>query len=373
MNIVSAGEPGTGGMAVGSETLGLLMPMHLWLDPVGKIVGIGPTLAKILGTDRITGSDFSDHFRLLRGRLRTGHAAGKTPEPPSTAQECYPMVGEYSSVLPLRFTDGLSRMHVALVAHPGVTLRGISAPTGKDGVILNFTFGIHIAEAVGDFRLTEADFAATDLAIELLYMEEANLAVLGELSQLAARLDYARRNALEEAMTDPLTGIANRRAFEIALEDAMQSRALGDRGFAIAHLDLDDFKSVNDGHGHAIGDEVLIQVAQRLSRDLRHGDLVARTGGDEFLILFRGLTDPGLLARVGERLIARLEKPFSFEGGSSSISASIGISVSTSYDPATLQRMVEDADSALYVAKRSGRGRCILFPMEDLRERGTGQ
>lgn len=314
-----------------TEALGRLMPMFLWLDARGMICGLGPTLAKILGAGGVIGSDFSRHFILRRARSA---ARGDS-------------------------LAGARRLSLSLVAYPEFSLRGTAVEIGSLGqgaVLLNLSFGIDLAEAVREFGLTEADFAASDLAMEMLYLIEAKAAVLSELTALTARLDKQRRSAMSQALTDPLTGLANRRAFDGTLERALQAQAHGERPFTLAHLDLDFFKEVNDSLGHAAGDAVLVHTAAVIAAELRRGDLVARLGGDEFALLLRGITGREQLELLAERIISRIEEPILFEGQSCRVSASIGIAVSGGYAADEADRLLADADAALYDSKRRGRG-----------------
>lgn len=165
--------------------------------------------------------------------------------------------------------------------------------------------------------------------------------------------------ALEtQAFRDPLTGLANR----AALEDFLSSRHMADRPFAFACIDLDGFKSVNDRYGHAVGDDVLRQVAGRLSRCVRGGDLMIRTGGDEFVAILQlpplGREAPAL--RVGDRIVDEIATPFSVDVEEVRIGASVGLAFYPR-DGDELKRVLERADQALYRAKRSGRRRVELF------------
>ncbi|HEY0275123.1 MAG TPA: GGDEF domain-containing protein, partial [Paenirhodobacter sp.] len=263
-------------VTLGGEALGRLMPMFMVCDGDGRILALGPTLMKVLGGSAALGADFVRHF-ILR----------------ATQAE------DVDGVAPDHVSGSQRRLHLVLRARPEITLRGSSVDLGAGGTLINLTFGIHLAEAVRAFALTETDFAASDMAIELLYMAEANVAVLGELNALTGRLEMARRTAETQALSDPLTGLANRRGLDQAIEAELSAQAQGGAAFAVAHLDLDYFKQVNDTLGHAAGDHVLMMVAQRLTRELRRGDVVARTGGDEFLLLLRGGTNVEALRRLG--------------------------------------------------------------------------
>lgn len=321
--------------------LGHLMPMYLWLDTDGAIRDTGPTLAKILGPDPVRGDRFSRHFRLHRARARRSDIE----DDPGLA------------------LTGGQRVSLTLVAHPEITLRGTAVSIGcgdRDGRLIDLTFGIHIFDIVRDFGLTEADFAASDLAMELLYLQEAKSTVLTELRALTQRLEEARLSAMTQAMTDALTGLSNRRAFEIALDTATRAQIAGGSPFAVVSLDLDFFKEVNDAMGHAAGDEVLVNAARALREETRRGDIVARVGGDEFVLLLRGPLPQAQLMGLAERIIQRLEEPMRIDGQECRISASIGIACSARRDPERVGEVLADADEALYVSKRAGRGRCTM-------------
>ncbi|MDZ4135091.1 MAG: GGDEF domain-containing protein, partial [Paracoccaceae bacterium] len=240
----------------------------------------------------------------------------------------------------------------------GQTFRGIAQPLAAGGgVLINLSFGIDVITAVSAHKLTDADFTATDLAMELLYLVEAKSAVMDELRQLNLRLQGARDAAEEQALTDMLTGLRNRRALDLVMEDAISR----DMPFGLMHIDLDYFKAVNDTLGHAAGDHVLREVADVLTQETRPCDTVARVGGDEFVLVFEGLTDPARLSKIAGRLVSRMSQPFDFDGRPCRISASIGISVSTDYNRPTSERMLGDADQALYASKHAGRGRALMF------------
>lgn len=328
------------GVFLPEAQLGRLMPMMLRVDPEERIVSAGPTLMKLIGADAL-GALFSDHFE--QRHLR-----------PSAV------------VRPLREMMG-QRVQLCPRAAPETVLRGavVRLPETQ-GVLLNLTFGAGLIEAVRLHGLTEADFAPSDLAMELLYLHEAKSVVMGELRGLTDRLDRARQAAEEQALTDPLTGVANRRAFDMALRLAIEQQEEAGTPFAVAHVDLDLFKSVNDTHGHAAGDHVLIHVAKVLREETRRADVVARIGGDEFVLLLRGRVDAEDLQALGDRIIRHIEEPTVFEGESCRVSASIGVAVSGRRGETRAEAICAQADGALYASKRRGRGRCTVVRAGDL-------
>ena len=163
------------------------------------------------------------------------------------------------------------------------------------------------------------------------------------------------------AYHDSLTDLANRSCFAERLNSAV-ARSRSDRrsGFAVMVLDLDRFKIVNDSLGHGAGDELLKEVARRLSACVRPRDVVARLGGDEFAVLLEDTQDPQDALRLGERLLQALEQPVSINGTEMRPLASIGLTFSDlGYrEP---EEVLRDADLAMYQAKAAGKGRLALF------------
>ena len=131
------------------------------------------------------------------------------------------------------------------------------------------------------------------------------------------------------------------------------------------HLDLDFFKEVNDTYGHAAGDTVLQRAARVMVAATRERDAVARIGGDEFVLIFPRLVDPDKLAAIAGRLIRGLEEPIAIGDQTCRISASIGIAIRQDSDEAA-EDLLHRADTALYAAKRAGRGRYRFAGLEDI-------
>jgi diguanylate cyclase (GGDEF)-like protein/PAS domain S-box-containing protein len=181
---------------------------------------------------------------------------------------------------------------------------------------------------------------------------------------VASMTDVTERRRIEaelqlRAFYDPLTGLPNRVLFFERAERALaQARRSGEL-VAIGFVDLDTFKHVNDVFGHAAGDHLLQQVAQRLSRGLREGDTVARLGGDEFALLLPGQVDGEAAVRVAERVLEVLRQPLEIDGRTLSPTASLGLSLFPE-DGAEVTELLRKADIAMYQAKAAGRDRFVM-------------
>jgi diguanylate cyclase (GGDEF)-like protein/PAS domain S-box-containing protein len=156
-----------------------------------------------------------------------------------------------------------------------------------------------------------------------------------------------------EAQHDPLTGLPNRRRMQDALDASLKGGEV-----AVLFVDLDGFKPVNDGYGHEAGDELLRQVAYRLSGCVRDGDVLARVGGDEFVVLMPGVLYEADAEAMGARIGDAVERPFLIAGHEVTIGASVGFHLATAADDP--DQALRAADRAMYAVKRAGGGRRIL-------------
>ena len=178
--------------------------------------------------------------------------------------------------------------------------------------------------------------------------------------------DITERRELEDqlrhqALHDPLTGLANRALLRDRLEHALRARRDGRSTLGLLSLDLDNFKTINDSYGHAVGDTVLLEVTRRVGECLRPADTFARLGGDEFAVLIEKVTGTTVVTAIADRIGEVLEQPIrASEQLEVTVSASIGM-ITTKYATADAEAILRDADIALYQAKAEGKGRCVEF------------
>jgi diguanylate cyclase (GGDEF)-like protein len=164
------------------------------------------------------------------------------------------------------------------------------------------------------------------------------------------------------ARHDTLTNLANRTSFREKLEDALSQVDQGE-GFSVLFLDLDDFKIVNDAHGHPVGDSLLRLVALRLRAAVRAEDIVARVGGDEFAIILSGMSDSKMVMARAQHLVELLREPYMVDELMLTSTASIGCAIAPE-NGNTAKDLLRNADIALYCAKADGRNTCRLFSSE---------
>ena len=228
------------------------------------------------------------------------------------------------------------------------------------------------ADALGGPSLTAmVAIAAGLLLVSTLFtsvldarMQSTTERLAQSLQESNAKLQTANAELQQRAFADPLTGLPNRLLFEERLGQALtradrlnhqqvQSRV------AVLFIDLDGFKPINDSYGHAAGDALLLNVAERLRKLAREGDTVARVGGDEFLLLLENLTHPADGVTIAQRVLQVLAIPFEIAGKSLRIAGSIGVAVYP--EQGERDKLVAQADAAMYAAKRGGGGGYALF------------
>ena len=176
--------------------------------------------------------------------------------------------------------------------------------------------------------------------------------------------DVTERKHLEalladQARNDPLTGLPNRRSFDAVVQQLLSQARRSGELVAVAFVDLDDFKAVNDTHGHQAGDVLLQEVALRLRAAVREGDMVARLGGDEFTVALRELQDEHHARRVAERIAAAFIEPFDLGLARVATRASVGVALFPAHG-GDLEALLRAADRAMYLAKGVGDGSVVF-------------
>jgi diguanylate cyclase (GGDEF)-like protein/PAS domain S-box-containing protein len=181
--------------------------------------------------------------------------------------------------------------------------------------------------------------------------------------------DISERKAFEEqlahqAFHDPVTNLPNRALFVERVRHAISRARREGSELGVIFLDIDDFKTINDSLGHGAGDTALIDVAMRLSASIRSSDTAARFGGDEFVVLLEDLEGTDTAVEVAERILEDLRQPLTVAGKELVVRGSIGISILEGTSPASADELIRDADAAMYIAKRDGKGGYRLFEPE---------
>lgn len=226
----------------------------------------------------------------------------------------------------------------------------MSAPLVHHGELL----GVLNINAAPGRVYTEYDLRAMSLFGEHAAGAVANAMLLDEQRLLASRSVYQARH-------DPLTHLPNRGILVDRIEHALARRRQAGHLVAVAFIDLDDFKQINDSLGHSAGDEVLIACADRLRGAVRSGDSIARFGGDEFVALVEDVTSSSDAVHAAERLADTLTEPFLVGGREVSLRASIGIAIESSDGGSTANDLIRNADTANHAAKRAGKDRVVVF------------
>ncbi|MGN6390481.1 MAG: diguanylate cyclase [Burkholderiaceae bacterium] len=186
-----------------------------------------------------------------------------------------------------------------------------------------------------------------------------------DLKRRLAQLEQSVRSGYDRARHDPLTGLMNRSLLAARFRASVPDARRAPHGIVVCYLDLDGFKQINDEHGHAAGDEVLMRISRRIRRCVRATDAVARLGGDEFAILLHGVADPRECLRTVQRLIRAVGAPMRLRRTDAQVrvGASVGIAIFPAHADGLIE-LLACADRAMYQAKRSGKGRWALYRPE---------
>lgn len=310
-----------------SDARDLLFPLHVTLSADGRIEAMGPTLSRVLGPEALQ-RGFFEQFHVERPR--------NIDDMPS-----------------LRDRFGTKLVISSAPSHGDrIQFRGVAIPfTDAEGwVLLDLSFGRDLIRVVEHFELTEAHFKPNDFSIDLFYSFEAQRTLLEDSQKMALALKAAKTEAERQASEDPLTGIANRGALYRRLEELLEAQEAHHQ-FALMHIDLDDFKLVNDNYGHAAGDRLLKQTAAVLKAGSGPHDLAARIGGDEFALVLSDPPEKLALLDLAHDLLLDIARPIRFDGHRCKVSASIGIVRFRPGEVANADRLIANSDIALYDAK----------------------
>lgn len=226
-----------------------------------------------------------------------------------------------------------------------------------------FAQGIHGAFVNTRVRVTALHRDRREIPVELsigAIRHDGAYYATAFLHDVTERVQYEQRIAASEARfkqlarIDTLTGIANRLVFEEVLQQAIVRARRNRMPLALAYLDIDHFKEINDTLGHGAGDAVLKQFAGRLVAGVRASDTVARLAGDEFVIVFEQVANAGEAARLAAKVVASVRAPFPLEDAPREVTTSMGVALHEG-DDETGAELIARSDSALYAAKRNGR------------------
>ncbi len=175
---------------------------------------------------------------------------------------------------------------------------------------------------------------------------------LADAMSLALSNIALREKLRTQALRDPLTGLANRAALELRADQELARRTGTLDGLTLLFVDLDGFKAINDTYGHAVGDEVLVQLAARLRGAVRDSDMVARLGGDEFIVLFPEIADDASVERLVHKVFGVFRDPFAIGRELKHMQGSVGISRAPDHGH-TLAELLDHADHAMYRVKKA--------------------
>ncbi|OWV64722.1 diguanylate cyclase [Rhizobium sp. R339] len=209
--------------------------------------------------------------------------------------------------------------------------------------------------ASGEMKIMGIAFDATEDVLMTIRLKAAK----DEAVAKNIELELAKNRIEHNSLHDPLTALANRRKLDMALEGLTNDGLRHRQKFAILHIDLDRFKEINDTLGHAAGDAMLVHASKVLARNVRGSDVVARIGGDEFVILAVDVDD-GQMAELSTRIIEEMRQPIDFQGFSCRCGVSIGVALANGIH-VDARKVLINADIALYRAKSMGRNRFEFF------------
>ncbi|MGE0141615.1 MAG: putative bifunctional diguanylate cyclase/phosphodiesterase [Ilumatobacteraceae bacterium] len=250
--------------------------------------------------------------------------------------------------------------YVILIALIWAGMRFGTRAAAASGFAVGIGANIANAHAMGPFSGSDGRIDVITLQVFLAIALITSFVIAAMASELADR-DEVQRLLARQATHDALTGLPNRLLFVERLARALQSRSRTARAVAVLLLDLDDFKGINDRHGHPVGDEALGGVAELLKRSVRPGDLVARLGGDEFVVVCEGLSSTQQARDVAAEVSRALDRTFDAGPRHFRLTASIGVAIAQPGESMTPTDLLRRADVALYHSKHHGGAMISMF------------
>jgi diguanylate cyclase (GGDEF)-like protein/PAS domain S-box-containing protein len=209
-------------------------------------------------------------------------------------------------------------------------------------------------------RATTGEHLRSRATVQFHFDPDGRVALVSAVAHDIGELMDTQAQLAHQATHDPLTKLPNRNLFQELGEQALARADRDGTQVAVLFLDLDRFKPVNDTFGHAVGDDLLVEVAGRLRTCVRRGDVVARFGGDEFLVLCEHPAGQPEMHDLAGRLIEAVSPPAQLGKARAQVGVSVGIAIGAG-GRVTIDTLLRDADAALYRAKEQGRGRAVLF------------
>jgi diguanylate cyclase (GGDEF)-like protein/PAS domain S-box-containing protein len=312
---------------------------------------------------------FEDSFRTLGSQVTVALESVRLTEDLRRSEERFrALVQNASDIITIVDLEGCVRYHSPsgerILGYAPSDIEGrpvldIMHPDDVEASIAFFLEAIKTGQVTAPVRWRVRHKDGSWRYLETIYNNLADDPNVGGV--LLTSRDVSDRKDLEDqlahrAFHDALTGLPNRSLFTDRVEHGLARRVREPGRIAVLFLDVDDFKTVNDSLGHAAGDDLLVAIAQRIDNCLRGGDTAARLGGDEFAILLEDVADPAEAAGVAERVIEALRPPFDIDGKRTFVYASIGIATSSGIPGERADELLRNADVAMYIAKRRGKG-----------------
>lgn len=325
------------------DEIDALSPFYIWTDRDGRIQGHGRTFNYLFDKQVLTGAPIASHFSFVRPKIEG----------------------------PQKLDRSVQRVKLATCAPEGEVNFGFSGLVLRlddpPGYLFMLTPGMEVQKLIELYDLKAGDLSAVDGSTDLLVLLQAQKQMMFDAMDNAARVDAARKEAEARANSDPLTGLLNRRGLTSRLDGILHAGDTMPCG--LIHIDLDRFKTINDTHGHAAGDAILIHVAKALSSTVFEPSFAGRLGGDEFVVVVPGEARTAGLVEMSERLNDLLSTPMSWNGLKLKTGATFGITAVTDETKVTLDDLLHQADMALLEGKRKGRGRISVYDQRVMRHK----